>query len=538
MPKHCTPQLARVSRENSFLDKYELQKMELHLQVLDSGIKGGYGEVFRARIPHAKTAALFEPYARSVFVIKEIRDDTDDHADLMNQIVKETGRLATTRTNINIPWAVLHTKRDTVHIAQICMDYHGRNLDDYYCSLGDIDLRDIITIVRDTAHGLDDLEVPHLDLKPQNILWNDTRAVLCDFGMSRGPLESPSTEPLTCTYTTRAPEILSSKTHGSEADLWSLGVTISWLVSKKYFLGAGVDRNIRQLPAHIKTWESDEAKQLLYNEARAACSENSLRALLSTNSQIPFGIAFAVLSLCQMDPKKRISIHTLLNTPWLRSDLFIKRKRVKPLPLYTPISKNYTTSIAWCGLDNETYYLLKPVNNVPAEMTLEIKNQRQDILSKAWNYLKQFVKPLLRDWISVIDIFDRLASAQVLSNHSTTKLLFISVFLTLLGKQHARQLIPLKTVAEIFFLIPDLADLTDGVWSALHQLQYQLFTPNVNTWFCANSTDKELWCRVLDAYTEWPNGSSRHGLIETCLVSAVVKFAWISKEKDEILSTI
>ena len=511
--------------------------MELTLQVLDNGIKGGYGEVFRARIPNAKEAAYFEPFARSVFVIKEIKDDTDDQVDLMNQIVKETGRLATTRTNINIPWAVLHTKRDTMHIAQICMDYHGRNLDDYYYSLGSIDLRDIITIVRDTAHGLIDLGVPHLDIKPQNILWNETRAVLCDFGMSRGPLESPSAEPLTCTYITRAPEILLGKTHGSEADLWSLGVTTSWLVSQKYFLGMGLEKNIKQLPSNTK-WESDEAKQLTYNEVRAACSENSLRALLSTNSQVPFGIAFAVLSLCQLDPKKRISLKSLLNTPWLRSDLFIKRSRVKPLPLYSPISKNYTTTIAWCGLDNEYYYLLKPVNNVPLEMTLEIKNQRQDILSKIWNYLKQFVKPLLRDWITVIDIFDRLATPTVLTNHSITKLLFISVFLTLLGKQHSNTLISLKTVAEKFYLIPDIADLTDGVWSALHQLQYQLFTSNVNTWFCANSVDKELWSRILDAYTEWPNGSSRHGLIETCLVSTISKFAWISKEKDEILSTI
>lgn len=512
--------------------------MELNLQVLDNGIKGGYGEVFRARIPHAKTAALFEPYARSIFVIKEIKDDTEDQADLINQIVKETGRLATTRTNINIPWAVLHTKRDTVHIAQICMDYHGRNLEDYYYCSGHIDLRDIITIVRDTALGLNDLGVPHLDLKPQNILWNESRAVLCDFGMSRGPLEAESTEPLTCTYITRAPEILMSKPHGSEADIWSLGVVTSWLVSQKYFLGAGLQKNIRQLPAHITTWECDEAKEHTIKEIKAACSENSLRALLSTNSQVPFGIAFAVLSLCQFDPKKRLSMKSLLNTPWLRSDLLIKRTRVRPLPLYTPVSKEYTTSLAWCGLDEETYYCIKPVNNVPLEMTLEIKNQRQVILSKAWNYLKQFVKPLLRDWISTIDMFDRLATPNVLSNHSTTKLLFISVFLTLLGKQHSRQLFPLKTVAEIFFLVPDLTDLIDGVWSALHQLQFQLFTPNVNTWFCANSNDKELWSRILDAYMEWPNGSSRHGLIDTCQVTTFGKFAWISKEKNEIMSTI
>jgi serine/threonine protein kinase len=148
--------------------------MEINLQVLDQGMKGGYGEVFRARIPNSKTALFFEPFGRSVFVIKEIQDTEQES--LIHQIIKETGRISTSSLcNINIPWAVLHTKRDGKHVVQICMDDHGKNLDDHIYDYGNrFDPRDIITIIRDVANGLLDLGVPHLDIKPQNILWNKT----------------------------------------------------------------------------------------------------------------------------------------------------------------------------------------------------------------------------------------------------------------------------------------------------------------------------------------------------------------------------
>jgi serine/threonine protein kinase len=462
---------------------------------------------------------------------------------LIHQIIKETGRISTSSLcNINIPWAVLHTKRDGKHVVQICMDDHGKNLDDHVYDYGNrFDPRDIITIIRDVANGLLDLGVPHLDIKPQNILWNKNKAVLCDFGMSHGPIESTSSDPFTCTFITRAPEILDSQNHGSESDLWSLGVTTSWLLSHRYLLGAGLSRNIKQLPDHITKWESTEARNITYKEIKSLCSENSLRALLSTNDAIPFGIAFAVLSLCQLDPKKRISLKSLLNTPWLRSDLLIKRKRTKTLPLYVPVSKTYTTSLAWVGLDNECSYLLKPVDNLPPCTSIEVKNRRGEILSYAWTQLKRICVPTCRDWISVIDAFDRLATESVLINNSIAKIMCVSVYIILLAKQHNGQLFTLETVASKFFSSDELADLLDGVWSALHQLQYQLFTPNVNTWFCSKQcTDKDIWRRVLDAYAgSWPNGTtSRHGLLDICKTTAHSKFAWISKEKEEILSSV
>jgi len=523
----------------------------IELQILDSGKKGGYGKVYRCRIPNPGQALLFEPNARAGFVIKEIAESHDVGAEeLMHQVLKETGRIAPARSHVNTPWAVLHAQRGKTHLVQICMDDHGLCLDDWVHEFGNFSKQDTARVVRGVCAALLELGVAHLDLKPQNILWNGDRATLCDFGMSHGILEPPNADPFTCTYFTRAPEILNSEVHTTESDLWSLGITLSWLLSKEYFLGAGL-----RLPPEYKEWESDQARHGLLAEIKSVCGENSLRALASTDGDIPFGIGFGILSLCQINPIKRISARSLLNTPWLRSDLLFRRCRTRPAPV--PVITNVggvlplplTTSILWRGLDDAQYCAITTQGGATIKMCDQVADCRRDLLIYLWKKLRQFTKPrsrLLREFITLVDIFDRLATADIIEKYGLTKIACISMFIFLLARQHLNQVFDMKTVARVIYpedMIPDISEMINATWSALHQLQFQITTPNVNTWFGAVALgygqDKTMWGHVLDAYSQcWPDGvMSRSQLLDTCSQDGIKpwKFSWVCEEKAQIL---
>lgn len=69
--------------------------------------------------------------------------------------------------------------------------------------------------------------IMHRDLKPDNILMNNGKIKLGDFGFCK-PLES-STE-MACTMLGSpiymAPEVLKGETYNRKADIWSLGVVL------------------------------------------------------------------------------------------------------------------------------------------------------------------------------------------------------------------------------------------------------------------------------------------------------------------------
>lgn len=79
---------------------------------------------------------------------------------------------------------------------------------------------------------LNELQIYHRDLKPQNILANDREVVkLADFGMAARYSTERAQTLITCTLWYRAPEIWTTKRYSLNVDIWSLGCTLAEVVS-------------------------------------------------------------------------------------------------------------------------------------------------------------------------------------------------------------------------------------------------------------------------------------------------------------------
>jgi len=94
-------------------------------------------------------------------------------------------------------------------------------------NFGALDEKNTASYIRDVCKGLDFLHsrtppLLHLDIKGANILVNDNRAKLSDFGCSKRVTDS-MTHTMAGSILWMAPEVMSGKTYGMKADIWSLG---------------------------------------------------------------------------------------------------------------------------------------------------------------------------------------------------------------------------------------------------------------------------------------------------------------------------
>jgi len=94
-------------------------------------------------------------------------------------------------------------------------------------NFGALDEKNTASYIRDVCNGLDFLHsrtppLLHLDIKGANILVNDNRAKLSDFGCSKRVTDS-MTHTMAGSILWMAPEVMSGKTYGMKADIWSLG---------------------------------------------------------------------------------------------------------------------------------------------------------------------------------------------------------------------------------------------------------------------------------------------------------------------------
>lgn len=171
----------------------------------------------------------------------------------------------------------------------IIMEYlEGKELERVLEVRGVLTLDETRLIVRDIAAALDYLHernILHRDVKPRNIILQDVRAVLTDFGTARTLSGTQSTGNLLLTtpdYT--APEQIQEGGHASAAtDIYSLGVVVyRMLTGQKPFEGT-----LRQKMLAIVHTPARDPREL--------------------NSTIPQATAEAILRALDKDPARRFA---------------------------------------------------------------------------------------------------------------------------------------------------------------------------------------------------------------------------------------
>lgn len=100
-------------------------------------------------------------------------------------------------------------------------------LDDTWSSHGDQEAANLLRDIASALAFLQDKQLVHGDIKPDNIGFEDSRYVLLDFGICRPQTTFADDPTQTGSLRTRAPELLLAEgVHGYASDIWALGATV------------------------------------------------------------------------------------------------------------------------------------------------------------------------------------------------------------------------------------------------------------------------------------------------------------------------
>jgi len=140
--------------------------------------------------------------------------------------------------------------------------------------------------------------IVHGDIKPENIVYahNGSNAIvkMVDFGFAQllnSPNESFHTTRFTLPYA--APEVITQETYNKSCDMWSLGATLYFMLSGSHPFGNKVSDIMRR----IGIGQIDFSDNVWYDVSPMAKN--------------------VILSLLNLDPKKRLTADDLMNHPWL-----------------------------------------------------------------------------------------------------------------------------------------------------------------------------------------------------------------------------
>ena len=188
--------------------------------IIDQLGQGGMGVVYKAR----------DRELNRVVALKMIRPSLTDHPESLERFRREPG-LAQQVTHENV--CRVHDLGVDGSVRYLSMEYLDANtLLDILAKLGRLSVAQTIAIVAQVAAGLEAIHergIVHRDLKPSNIALDRTRrAVVMDFGLARGPVESELTEPgaMVGSYAYLSPEQVQGRDVTFSADLYALGLVL------------------------------------------------------------------------------------------------------------------------------------------------------------------------------------------------------------------------------------------------------------------------------------------------------------------------
>ncbi|KRX02626.1 Protein kinase-like domain [Pseudocohnilembus persalinus] len=179
----------------------------------------------------------------------------------------------------------------------------------------------------------------HRDINPNNILINDNQIKLADFGTSKMLADKHLNQhqlPYTCvgTFYFMSPEILTGKGWVPQSDIWSLGVTFYYILTK-------------QLP-----WDQTQGSsfQGLYKNIKDILDSDSLFDKIDTHySQT---VKTLIKQMLIIDLDKRMTWDQLIKYPLFKKELEYDRK-ISNYELVNPKIQSYNT------LDSSNNYVDK-----------------------------------------------------------------------------------------------------------------------------------------------------------------------------------
>lgn len=189
---------------------------------------------------------------------------------------------------------------------RFAMSYGGQDLLAFIQQRGYVTEKDALVIFSQIVQAVKVLHtkrIVHLDLKCENILIQDGKITICDFGRAR-ELKVPGQlmEGITGTLYTMAPEILSSRKYNGElADMYSLGIILFTLL-----LGC---------PPYTHPSKNSKAFRLIYSAGRI---DSVISAYIEGTAILrPSPACVELLSGLICPPYRRLSVDMTLQHRWL-----------------------------------------------------------------------------------------------------------------------------------------------------------------------------------------------------------------------------
>jgi len=276
-------------------------------EILDQVGEGTYGVVLRAK---------YRPTGQIV-AIKRVKTEVNEGQGIASTTIREVSLLkAMSHPNIITLHACIANSK---HIWLI-FEYMEMDLKKYLESTNPSQLQ-IHTMTVALLSGVNYClanGIYHRDLKPQNILINDGKVKIADFGLGREVLFNAA-EPITPAVATlwyRCPELLlGAKVYGYGVDSWALGCIIGEFFNKKpLFHGNSEIEQLFDIFEHLgtpteQTWK--EFKLLKhYSDQFPRWKEKHISALLKDTACAE--VIDMIGGLLKLDPRSRITPKTAL----------------------------------------------------------------------------------------------------------------------------------------------------------------------------------------------------------------------------------
>lgn len=374
-----------------------------------------------------------------------------------------------------------------------------------------------VTACRDILHGLAALHAAgtvHLDLSPNNVLVElrdgDLRAAICDFGASKGPLETGVRRNQPCTLVSRAPELcgpdLGAHTTPA-ADVWAFGVlaTTAWRYTNYNSFWFGHYGTVHESKPLAPAWH----EFLLRNRVSQHLADVSV------------GLAYVIDASLSPDAARRPEARALCGSSVFRWDGIVPhpapqapaaRKLAAPAATLTLRPSKHLAGGAHDGL-------LGVASDTPHAIS-DVAERR--LVLKTAEAAAALLDPSPRDlatYFCVVDIFDRLTTPSLLKAFGWRHRLAIAA-----------------SVAQVMTVPDDVSNVASRVvceacgvvwefkseltWQALFTLEFDVTSARVNTAEALRAAGAWPWGAdaARAALLTWPDGArSRARMVQDAL---------------------